>query len=499
MKQNRVDAIGYVMVKYLLVVFIFISSSFSGDLEEFQTIKESYLKSNNVWLGIYRNQKVSIKLKSDIALLEQKKRNSKMKVVIDREIFILQERLKVNENISKKFNEVLSLPINQLDDIKITLFSLLFNNYNKKLDKYENEHKKAQEEYKSAIVYFDSILEKLLALDEKGLDQEKFQDFLKEVKLDREYFKISSDFLNEQSTLLNTYKNIIKRKVNNYIEGEIPQIALAVLFLILLIVIFIYSRKLINKKITDEDKQFAYKNSINLILLISMSIFTLFFFMDNIVHIATILGFFGAAFIIASKEVLLGFPAFIYLTITRNIKVGDRIRYVDQNEVHIGDVISITPLAIGLYETINHTTAFDHKRAGRILFFPPHYVFFKSFYNYTHENMKTIFDLIEIDLDTENDFDEAERIALEIIGENSSKYIDLAAKQYESLKRKYEMRNFNPKTQIQFLFSNEHGCMTMMIWYVAPYRDVLNFRSYLTREIFKVFKEKKITIVKKEQ
>lgn len=463
---------------------------------QFKEVQENYLHSDNVWIGIYRNKKEHLRIKArsqelqeKIHQLEERNRRSPLLSEMKKELGLLQEKLILSEKVDKRFDEEISLPLDNLENVSIGLISYLFRTHLKKIEKYEKQHQDIQEEYKEALSYFEQQLQTLDSLAQNASQElkEPIAKFQEDVRTDRHYFEIANELIREQASTLSTFKNLIQRKREAYSSEELPQTVLAFLFLLTLIIILVFSRRLIRKTVQDEDRQFAYSNMVQVLLVLSILVFGVAFYSENLAYAATLLGLIGAALVIISKEIVLSFPAWLYILFTGCLRVGDRIQYMDQFRPHIGDIIAISPFRITLYETINHITATEIKRAGRILFCPTHYIFTRSIYNFTHEDMKTILDLIEIDLEFGSDFEQAEKMAIEATYEMTGKYIELAGRQYESLKNKYEMRNFNAKPQIQFLANNEEHCMRMYLWYIAPYREMLNVRSQVTLKILKMF------------
>ena len=50
------------------------------------------------------------------------------------------------------------------------------------------------------------------------------------------------------------------------------------------------------------------------------------------------------------------------------------------------------------------------------------------------------------------------------------------------------MRGKRMRPKIQFMFQEDGKAIRMYLWYIAPYRDILNVRSAMTLELLRRFK-----------
>ena len=136
-----------------------------------------------------------------------------------------------------------------------------------------------------------------------------------------------------------------------------------------------------------------------------------------------------------------------------------------------------------LYENITNDSITEHKKAGRIIFVPNYYILIYSVYNYTHITMQTIIDLIEINLTFNSNLNKAEEIAQSIVDKLTERYSSMAQNQYNKLKNRYSLRNMSMQTKIVFFPSQKGDGVTMGIWYVSPYRQVLRLKSDITKQL----------------
>ncbi|NLC27597.1 MAG: mechanosensitive ion channel, partial [Campylobacteraceae bacterium] len=203
---------------------------------------------------------------------------------------------------------------------------------------------------------------------------------------------------------------------------------------------------------------------------------------ENFAQSLAIFGVVGAGLTIVLKEVVLSMVAWVVLMTGSMIRLGDRIKIEKVNNPIIGDVVDISLTKITLYENITNDSVTSHKRAGRIIFVPNYLIFTSEIYNYTHLSMKTIIDLVEINFSFDSNFGKAETITREVVENISGRYADMAKRQYDKLKSRYTLRNMPTYPRIVFYPSIQGDGVTMAIWYIAPYREILNLKSEITKQ-----------------
>jgi small-conductance mechanosensitive channel len=207
------------------------------------------------------------------------------------------------------------------------------------------------------------------------------------------------------------------------------------------------------------------------------------FNISNIVYAATLIGVIAAAMTISMKEYLQSIVTWFHLSFGNFIKVGDRILIQVNNNQVIGEVIDISLFKVTLYESVNNTTSTELKRAGRTIFIPNNFFVANYVYNYTHDKMKTIYDLVEFRIPFGADTKKVEEAVLEVTLEVTERYMEVAAKQYLSLRKLYDMRAREFRPRIHFIPDPKEPCFTLYIWYVAPYHQIMELKSQLSQKI----------------
>lgn len=239
-------------------------------------------------------------------------------------------------------------------------------------------------------------------------------------------------------------------------------------------------------KVDDEERSqryFAIKKLSNIVFVIFSSLIIALVYTENLAQGLAVFGVIGAGLTIVLKEVVLSIVSWMMMMSSSSIRLGDRIKIDKDGKPIIGDVIDISLTKITLYENITNDSITDHKKAGRIIFVPNYFILTHDVYNYTHLSMKTIIDLVEINLSFDTNIEKAEAITYETVEAISGRYTDMAKRQYDKLKDKYTLRNMTNYPKVVFYPSFKGDGVTMGIWYVTPYREILRVKSELTKQV----------------
>ena len=65
------------------------------------------------------------------------------------------------------------------------------------------------------------------------------------------------------------------------------------------------------------------------------------------------------------------------IVIGGSIHVGDRVKFVREGMEYVGDIVDISLLRLTIQEDITLTTYMHNRRAGRIIFVPNNYIFYR--------------------------------------------------------------------------------------------------------------------------
>jgi small-conductance mechanosensitive channel len=461
-------------------------------------IQKEYQDSKNIWLsslGSYKNYMHSFQ---ELEIL-QNRLNAKIANKNIEEITRLKEEIGILQNNLNLYNYEnyqplyeLSYPfellLKQLDNAKISLFALLSDEFEKNIEQSNFVINNYRKEHKNALEIINTLENEV-----KDVSSKEFQNQQKELILtfenDRKLLQISLD------TIEKTYKNVLERyesynKEVTYFKSEELRKLFYVFFSIVVIFIFLNAIKLFlnfkRKNIKSEEydqRHFMIRKILNILFVIITVLIFAFTYVDNIAQVLAIFGVVGAGLTVVMKEWVLSYVGWFVLVTSNSIRIGDRIKISKDGRSIIGDVINISLTKLTLYENITNDALTEHKKAGRVIFVPNYYLIMGEVYNYTHLSIKTILDLVEIRMTFDSNIAKAEKIGLESAELITSRFTEMAKKQYDALKSRYTLRNMTQYPKVFFYPSGHGNGIVMGVWYVSPYREILKHKSEVMKEI----------------
>jgi small-conductance mechanosensitive channel len=424
-------------------------------------------------------------------------KNIEESIRLKEEIGILQNNLNSYNYENRQPLYELSYPLEslfkQLDNTKISLFSLLSSELERNMEQVNSAISDYRKEYKNALEIIDTLEDKV-----KEVSSKESQNLRKELILtfenDKKLLQVSLD------TLEKIYKSVLERyefydKEVIYFKSEELRKLLYVFFSIIIIFIFINAIKLFLKLKIKNDKSeeydqrhFMIRKVLNILFVIIAILVFAFTYVDNIGQVLAVFGVVGAGLTVVMKEWVLCYVGWFVLVTSNSIRIGDRIKISKDGRSVIGDVINISLTKLTLYENITNDALTEHKKAGRVIFVPNYYLIMGEVYNYTHLSIKTILDLIEIRMTFDSNIAKAEKIGLESAEFITSRFTEMAKKQYDALKSRYTLRNMTQYPKVFFYPSMHGNGIVMGVWYVSPYREILKHKSEVMKEIIARFK-----------
>lgn len=379
-----------------------------------------------------------------------------------------------NENITNPFGIINALStIKKLEDNKKQFISL-----------------------KLEIENLTSMLENelMLYLELFNLDQRlEYKDKITFLDKQKKDFTIVLD-------IVDTTEEVYTRKIEQIIldiEGQISQqiqkiFTIFVIIVILLIISFLV--KLALRKYFSQNENFYMINKIinfTLVFLILMVI--LFSYIDNVSYLVTIIGFASAGIAIALKDWFMSIFGWMVIVTSGSIRVGDRIRVTKGDIETVGDVLDISLFKITIREDITMVSYFKNRRAGRIFFVPNNYIFSELIANYSHSELKTVWDGIDITITFDSNHRKAQKIVRDILKHYSKGYSDITRKQLSKMRDKYQLRATGVEPRV-FTFIEPHG-IVISSWYLTNSYAALVLRSTISTEILDaLMKEDDISI-----
>lgn len=307
-------------------------------------------------------------------------------------------------------------------------------------------------------------------------------NFLAQQKKD---FNIVLDIV---STTSNVYTRKIEQviletqsQINNQIEKSMKIImAIVILFVISFLI------KLILKRYFFQNENYYMVNKIiNFIIVFLAILIVVFSYIDNVSYIVTILGFASAGIAIALKDWFMSIFGWMVIVTSGSIHVGDRIK-VQRNGIEaVGDVLDISLFKITIREDITLTSYVKNRRTGRIFFIPNNYIFSELIANYTHGDLRTVWDGIDITITFDSNYKKAQHLAKEILKQYSKGYTDITRKQLSKMRSKYSLRATGVEPRV-YTFVEPFG-IVISSWYLTNSYAALALRSTISPEILDAF------------
>lgn len=474
------------LLNYVVGLSLVVAISFAEDF--------SYLEKNkNSWLQVYSNLLKSQVVDDEIKELQKaiEKADEKKKAELTQLLNLQTSKKKILDELPQSFDSMLEKITVGSEIEDINLLEYLFNNQKDNFTIQAQRLAFLKKEYVEAVEHLNN---QLTHLNEQGK-----RDSSKEYQLKKalDFFENAESLLNHKEEVLKHMNELYMYELKSYENTQLPKHILNIGVIFLVFILFHMLKYFITKRIENEEHLFKVKKILNITFFMVFLLVIIVFNISNIIHAATLIGFIAAAITISMKEYLLSIVAWFHLTFGNYIKVGDRILLNIGNHPVIGEVIDISPFKVTLYESINNTTSLQLKRAGRIVFVPNNFFVNNYVYNYTHDKMKTIYDLIEFRIPFSADTQKVEDIANEITLEISERYMEVAAKQFLSLKHRYDMRSRDFRPRIHLVPDAVESCFILYVWYVVPYHQVMELKSVLSQQIVKRFQEENIEFFKK--
>ena len=438
-------------------------------------------KDNNSWLQVYNNLQKSQALEESIRQLEKdiRKANPQKKAELKQLLSLQESKKAILDELPKSFNSMLDKVIINTNVKDINLIEYLFASKKIKFAAQTQKLNFLKSQYDEAVEYLENELKLTLSQDSKNLEKE--EQLQKEIA----YFENAKGLLEGKEEVLNRTKDLYYNSLKEYGETQFVTHLLNLSIIILLFIVFYIIKYFIIKKIDNEEKLFKVKKVLNITFFIIIFLVAIAFNINNIIYAATLIGVIAAAMTIAMKEYLQSIASWLQLILGNQIQIGDRILVnIDGNPV-IGEVIEISLFKVSLYESINNTTSSKIKIAGRIIFIANNVFVNNYVYNYTHDKMKNVYDMIELSIPFGADTYKVETISFEVAYEMTEKYMEVANKQFQSMKRRYDMRSREFRPRIHLIPDSKEPFFTLRIWYVAPYHQIMELKSQISQKVVK--------------
>tara|TARA_B100001063_G_scaffold177891_1_gene166817 strand:- start:2758 stop:4155 length:1398 start_codon:yes stop_codon:yes gene_type:complete len=377
-----------------------------------EEVKKVEKTPNNIWLKTYKNYKkyntIIISINKIEQEIERNKRNINKVQELTSKLSINKSKLSLYEK-NQNFNDLIKNY--KFEIISITIYDYLFNISSNELNKKIAKYELLKKEFYIALSYL----------------QDKYNNDIKVVKDNRK-----NRLLLEQINFFNEYSENIEKTYQSFldIQEELDKkymeyknevfikhiitlgiiLAAYISYKFLLFVFFYIIRNKDNQELEQN-----YRKILSLLFVITILIFVVVRYMDDLLYIITFLGVVAAALTLATREIILNIAGAIYIFFSNVIRVGDRVMVQFETKHVVGDIVSISLIKMKLNEVSDYSNIKDIKNVGRTIYIPNSYMFTKVFFNYSLKQNGIINDLIEFEFDKNNDFELIEKATENIL------------------------------------------------------------------------------------
>lgn len=262
-------------------------------------------------------------------------------------------------------------------------------------------------------------------------------------------------------------------------EGMMSNILYSIIALIFIMILRIYTKKLICKMCDEAAKHFRLRKVCNVFYGLSYIVLLLVIWQGSSAYMVTFLGVFTAGLTIAIKDVLVNIVSGIYILVAKPFKVGDRIEINNQ----VGDVIDLGAFEFTMLEVGNRILG--EQSTGRILHIPNMMIFSMVVANY-EKGFKYIWNESSITLSLDSDWELAKELFYQIINEHTLLYIEDAKNQIDTAGKEY-LICYNNLTPIIYTELRGSG-IVLTIRYLCEPRKIRTTEHLIWEDILRVVK-----------
>ena len=454
-------------------------------LEKINKIEAGF--KNNILLKRYSNYLSYSKISAD---LEQLKDSLKRKNNLSDELeYQLLNKIRVKENELELISEYKGSPIGSLiNPPEIEIVEKITNPFGiinalSSIKKMEDS-KQQFTSLESQLEFLSKNLEEeldsyrnLYVLEPKDEYKEKIA-FLDKQKRD---FDIVLDIVTTTQEVYGRKIEQVILEIKNQISQQVQKMLLIFAIIVIMLIVSFLVKLTLKRYFSQNENYYMVNKIINFTLAFLVLMLLLFSYIDNVSYLVTILGFASAGIAIALKDWFMSIFGWLVIVTSGFIQVGDRIRVTKGEVETVGDVLDISLFKITIKEDVTLVSYMKNRRAGRIFFVPNNYIFSELISNYSHSELKTVWDGIDITLTFDSNFKKAQKIIRDILKHYSKGYSDITRKQLSKMRNKYQLRATGVEPRV-FTLLEPHG-MVISGWYLTNSFAALVLRSTICAEI----------------
>jgi len=498
-----------IFTKFIFILTIFISTLIGAEtakenaqkIEKIKDLKESLVDihenlEKNIWITRYNNYLTYRDIEKDLVKIKaDAKKYARWKGEKYKELsYQLYSKIKIKENELELISEYKDSPIGkQITPTAIGKVPAVTNpiaiieamSYIQQLNENVDDYKKIKKELNEVLTQLQAkinIYKELIILEQNKTLKEDLP------KLDSELkdFTMVVDIVTTTEEVYNKKVVQTTQEVHRSITAEVWHTIKLAFIVIVLFLITLGFKRAFKQYIDDDDKHYTTNKLINFIFIILVIFILLFSYIENVSYLVTILGFASAGIAIALKDWFMSIFGWMAIMTSGAISVGDRIKVTRDGTEVVGDVLDISLFKIAVREDITLTSYMKNRRTGRVFFIPNNYIFTDMVANYTFDELRTVWDGIDIYITFDSNHKKAVEIAKSIVQPHAKGYTDLTKKRLQKMRKKYVLRSANPEPRI-FAFIEPYG-IVISSWYYTNSHATLALRSIISMEILDAFK-----------
>lgn len=460
------------------------------------------LNENSVWYKVYSNYntyrdlmtKQDI-LNNEISSLLNKKQTLSVQAQLEelgKEKDTIKEKIQLlsSEYKDDPFRKLLMPPqIEEAPSVGNPFAILSGVSYKKKLDSDRLEYKSKYQSLENIIINLEKkqdILEELIKLSTPE-NAAAYQEELESTTLQIQTFLPVLDIFKTTYDVYEKKLEEVKLPVNSAIKKELEKlisIGGVVLFLLVLIIGLKY---LVKRYMSDTERFYTINKALNITFIVLLLFTMLSAYIENVSYFVTVVGFASAGIAIAMKDWFMSLLGWFVIIFGGAIRVGDRVKFIKNGAVYVGDIVDISLLRMTLHEDITLTTLMSNRRSGRIIFIPNNYVFTDMIANYSHDGLSTVWDGIDFLVTFDSNYKKAAELSKQIAIKYSKGYTDITKKRLNKIRSHYSMKSINVEPRI-FTFIEPYG-VKISVWYHTNSFATLTLRSTISSEILRLIEE----------
>ncbi len=494
---------------FIILVFILANLNAASELARAQLLEISSYEeqvqdideelSENIWIKRYNNYLTYRNIENELKQIRiDAKKYGKWKGEKWKErSYQLHNKVKIKENELELISEYKDSPIgNKIKPHEIKKVPEVTNpfaiiealSYIAQLEDNKNQYAQINieiGELLGLLVKKEELFKKILAIRKSEALKAKLKLLSTEVK----DFVMVVDIVSTTDGVFSKKIEQISLEVEDQIDDEIFR-TLKIVFVIALLFAASFGARFAVKsylKEKDDDQHYTINKIISFSVIVVSIVVLLFSYIENASYLVTFLGFASAGIAIALKDWFMSMFGWMAIMTSGAIHVGDRIKVTKDGVEVVGDVLDISLFKISIREDVTITSYMTNRRSGRVFFIPNNYIFTDLISNYTYDDLRTVWDGIDVYITFDSNHEKAVEIAKTITTKYAHGYTELAKKRLQKMKSKYVMRSMNPDPRV-FSFIEPYG-IVISSWYHTNSYATLALRSKISMEILEAYKK----------